>query len=1020
VRKNIIGMTAMVLFLAMLVPGVFATPVITINSPLNQTYYTNQILVNITQVEANPEMMWYSFPQGDWSMFRENLNRTGYTINFNPPELVQLWNFTTGGNFYYSSPVVANGVVYIGNFDQKLYAIYLNGTQKWNYTTGGNLRASTAAVAEGVVYIGSYDNKLYAVYTNGTFKWSFTTGDSISSSPAVADGVVYVGSADGNLYAVYENGTQKWSYDTGGSIYFSSPAVVDGVIYTGSNSDRLYAIYENGTQKWNFTTGDNIHSTPTVVDGVVYVGSNDFKLYAIYTNGTQKWNYTAGNEFEVTSPAVYDGAVYIGNSDWNLYSIYTNGTLKWTHWLNQGIFSSPSISDGVVYVGSNDDKLYAIYTNGTEKWNFATGGDVSGSPAISNGMVFIGSDDDNLYAFGDGSSTNSLERTINLEYGTHELEVYSRNTSGDYNTSTIVFTLSPTYTCNDCSSCSGYLQNSSSGDIIQLNQDIIDQVGSCVDFINDNVTFDCQGYLIDGDNAGQDPDNGINASGDNIVIKNCRIDGRFEEFYGGLLSIVNSDNATVMNVTSLGGASRTSVYTSGLTNSSFNDVTTNGRFDVSCSYCHFDGGSHENTGNPSLDLSGNFNVFENSIVRGTSNLLSGNDWLFRNVTFHTSTYAFRWVSTRNNLTIDSCNFSGNTYGFHSTQPVQSNLTIMNSNFSGNSYGIYVTNPYANSDWLIYNNYFNNTEDVLISHPTFLFAIDWNTTEQAGPNIIGGSDIGGNYWAGSTLWDRDGDGIAESALNLTAEYPNVNGDQMDYLPLTNNQDLYPPDLVIALPTNTTYLTINISLNYTAFDNQSGVDSCFYSLNGSANTSILGCNNITIPLVDGFFYLQVYVNDTAGWVTEEGIYFTIDTTPPSITIHSPSAGVEYNSLPITLAVSANEAVDTWYYNINGTNVTFTPNTTLPITDIGDHNLDVWVNDSVGFWGKSSVAFSYRPFFFAYSPEFLIIPIVLALIAVSLVVQTLLNEKRELDLNRIVLSAVLMIISVAMIGVMFAVTV
>jgi len=45
---------------------------------------------------------------------------------------------------------------------------------------------------------------------------------------------------------------------------------------------------------------------------------------------------------------------------------------------------------------------------------------------------------------------------------------------------------------------------------------------------------------------------------------------------------------------------------------------------------------------------------------------------------------------------------------------------------------------------------------------------------------------------------------------------------------------------------------------------------------------------------------------------------------------------------------------------------------------------------------------------------------LIAVSLVVQTLLNEKRELDLNRIVLSAVLMIISVAMIGVMFAVTV
>ena len=67
--------------------------------------------------------------------------------------------------------------------------------------TGGQV-ASSPAVANGIVYVGSYDDKLYALNaTSGTCVWTYTTEGTIVSSPAVANSIVYVGSYDHVFYA---------------------------------------------------------------------------------------------------------------------------------------------------------------------------------------------------------------------------------------------------------------------------------------------------------------------------------------------------------------------------------------------------------------------------------------------------------------------------------------------------------------------------------------------------------------------------------------------------------------------------------------------------------------------------------------------------------------------------------------------------------------------------------------------------------------------------------------------------
>ncbi len=64
---------------------------------------------------------------------------------------------------------------------------------------------SSPAVANGMVYVGSEDNNVYARNAStGVELWQYATGNAVYSSPAVANGVVYVGSTDSNLYAFGE------------------------------------------------------------------------------------------------------------------------------------------------------------------------------------------------------------------------------------------------------------------------------------------------------------------------------------------------------------------------------------------------------------------------------------------------------------------------------------------------------------------------------------------------------------------------------------------------------------------------------------------------------------------------------------------------------------------------------------------------------------------------------------------------------------------------------------------------
>lgn len=104
-------------------------------------------------------------------------------------------------------------------------------------------------------------------------------------------------------------------------------------------------------------------------------------------------------------------------------------------------------------------------------------------------------------------------------------------------------TTTPALECDSCPHCEQLINNANAGGTVKLTTDIADYSGTCINWVNDDVTFDCQSHLIDGDNIGSDM--GIHmVSQSSNTIKDCHI----SNFKYGIFISQSSDNVISGNI----------------------------------------------------------------------------------------------------------------------------------------------------------------------------------------------------------------------------------------------------------------------------------------------------------------------------------------------------------------------------------------------------------------------------------------------------------------------------------------
>ena len=185
-------------------------------------------------------------------------------------------------------------------------------------------------------------------------------------------------------------------------------------------------------------------------------------------------------------------------------------------------------------------------------------------------------------------------------------------------------------------------------------------------------------------------------------------------------------------------------------------------------------------------------------------------------------------------------------------------------------------------------------------------------------------------------------------------------------------IFPTEPTLISPPNNTNTTDNTpDLNWTTvtetnFANytvQVDNDPAFTSVNYLYNTTTIAESNysVTSAWSDNIWYWRVIAYDNAGNSNTSGYYiYTVDTTPPQITIQSPE-NIIYNTQSIWFNITLNEAGDWCGYSLDGApNITMTNSSgnwnaqNTSVTE-GSHTIIFYCNDTFGNTGENSTDFT-----------------------------------------------------------------
>ena len=181
-----------------------------------------------------------------------------------------------------STPILVGELVYFGTEEGDLFCVDLRGNVKWRFKAKRALTSSPVH-ANGIIYISSVDTLLYALDAkSGYIIWRFRMSKASISTPFITDNFLFIGSVDSHIYCVdIHSAREIWNFATDNQVT-SSPITYQDSVYCGSVDGSMYCLeFRTGRLRWKYQTGGPITGSPIIANDVLYFGSNDHKVYAI-------------------------------------------------------------------------------------------------------------------------------------------------------------------------------------------------------------------------------------------------------------------------------------------------------------------------------------------------------------------------------------------------------------------------------------------------------------------------------------------------------------------------------------------------------------------------------------------------------------------------------------------------------------------------------------------------------------------------------------------------------------------
>ncbi len=342
-----------------------------------------------------------------WPLARGNVLADGVAKTKLPEKLEVAWKVTIDKGAFDGTPVIADGVVYLGDMDGMVYAWKLaDGSEIWKRKFESGFIASPS-LRDSLLYVADMDGKLYALdRKTGEPKWTFAAEGEIDNGVNFWKDLLLFGSQDSKLYCLKaDSGELVWKLAIQDQIRCMPTVVGDRSFVAGCDSTLHIIDLNEGKEAAAVPIEAPTGVTSAVLGDNVYFGTEGGAFFAVNwkeAKVTWKAEDKGSPQPYRSAPAVQEGIVVVGSRSRRVeaYDPQT-GTELWTFATKQRIDSSPVIVGDRVFVGAADGRLYGLeLKTGKQVWEYQATGGFTGSPAVANGKLVIATDRGVVYCFG--------------------------------------------------------------------------------------------------------------------------------------------------------------------------------------------------------------------------------------------------------------------------------------------------------------------------------------------------------------------------------------------------------------------------------------------------------------------------------------------------------------------------------------------------------------------------------------------------------------------------------------------
>ena len=350
----------------------------------------------------------------DWTLVRGDILGTGVAQTTLSDSLHVIWKFEAGKDTGFdATPVVDEGVIYIGDNAGKFHAIRLaDGGEIWSKEFADGGFGAGAAVEKDRLYVGDMNGIAYCLATkDGKELWTKNLGGEVHAGPTLnGDDVLFTCEAGTLSCRRKADGNERWQFHIEAPLR-CTPTISNGRAAVAGCDSHLHVIdVTDGSEKDSIEIDAPTGSTPAMRDDRVFFGTEGGTFYAISISATagQKssvaWTYHDDKRSQPirTAAAVNDQIVVFGGQGKAIYALNrADGHEKWKLSTKTRIESSPVIAGNRVVAATTAGKIYSLdATSGEVKWEYDAGGSFIASPAVVDGKIILGNTDGTLYCLG--------------------------------------------------------------------------------------------------------------------------------------------------------------------------------------------------------------------------------------------------------------------------------------------------------------------------------------------------------------------------------------------------------------------------------------------------------------------------------------------------------------------------------------------------------------------------------------------------------------------------------------------